>query len=139
MESRDMNAGGDHGGAGNNQEQDRYLPIANIGRIMKDSLKPRDDAKIAKDARETVQECVSDFITFITSEACDNCINEKRRTISGKDLIFALKQLGFERYCENLEAYRQKYEQVKRFQEEHAGVQQDGKGDAENENENNQL
>ena len=96
-------------------EGDRYLPIANIGRIMKDSLKQKDDAKIAKDARETVQECVSDFITFITSEACDNCINEKRRTISGKDLIFALRQLGFERYCDNLEAYSIKYEQVKKF------------------------
>ena len=37
-------------------EQDRFLPIANIGRIMKDAL-PKDTenpAKIAKDARETV-------------------------------------------------------------------------------------
>ena len=49
-----------------NKEQDRYLPIANIGRIMKQAL-PR-DAKIAKEARETVQECVSEFISFITSE-----------------------------------------------------------------------
>lgn len=57
----------DGGGAGEeNKEQDRYLPIANIGRIMKQAL-PR-DAKIAKEARETVQECVSEFISFITSE-----------------------------------------------------------------------
>ena len=35
-----------------NREQDRYLPIANIGRIMKDALP--NDAKIAKDAREIV-------------------------------------------------------------------------------------
>jgi histone H3/H4 len=35
-----------------NKEQDRYLPIANIGRIMKSAL-PK-DAKIAKEARETV-------------------------------------------------------------------------------------
>lgn len=49
-----------------NKEQDRYLPIANIGRIMKIAL-PK-DAKIAKEARETVQECVSEFISFITSE-----------------------------------------------------------------------
>ena len=49
-------------------EQDRYLPIANVGRIMKDALSSKKEAKIARDARETVQECVSDFITFITSE-----------------------------------------------------------------------
>ena len=59
MEKGDL--GGDE-----NKEQDRYLPIANIGRIMKQAL-PK-DAKIAKEARETVQECVSEFISFITSE-----------------------------------------------------------------------
>lgn len=31
--------------------------------------------KVAKDAKECVQECVSEFISFITSEACDRCIN----------------------------------------------------------------
>ena len=47
-------------------EPDRYLPIANISRIMKRALPA--NAKIAKDAKETVQECVSEFISFITSE-----------------------------------------------------------------------
>ena len=53
---------------GNVREQDRFLPIANISRIMKKALPA--NAKIAKDAKETVQECVSEFISFITSE-CD--------------------------------------------------------------------
>lgn len=48
------------------REQDRFLPIANISRIMKKALPG--NAKIAKDAKETVQECVSEFISFITSE-----------------------------------------------------------------------
>lgn len=48
------------------REQDRFLPIANISRIMKRNLPG--NAKIAKDAKETVQECVSEFISFITSE-----------------------------------------------------------------------
>ena len=47
-------------------EQDRYLPIANISRIMKRSIPAT--AKISKDAKECVQECVSEFIAFITSE-----------------------------------------------------------------------
>jgi len=46
----------------------RFLLIANIGRIMKKYLP--DNAKIAKDAKETVQECISEFISFITSKAC---------------------------------------------------------------------
>lgn len=48
------------------KEQDRFLPIANVARIMKKALP--DNAKIAKEAKETVQECVSEFISFITSE-----------------------------------------------------------------------
>eukprot|EP00889_Picochlorum_renovo_P004709 jgi/Picre1/31739/NNA_007090.t1 len=63
------------------REQDRYLPIANIGRIMKRSL-PK-NAKIAKDAKDVVQECVSEFISFITSEASDKCQREKRKTLMG--------------------------------------------------------
>ena len=48
------------------REQDRFLPIANISRIMKKALPT--NAKIAKDAKESVQECVSEFISFVTSE-----------------------------------------------------------------------
>ena len=72
------------------REQDRFLPIANISRIMKKSLPP--NAKIAKDAKETVQECVSEFISFITSEASDKCQREKRKTINGDDLLFEYTQ-----------------------------------------------
>ena len=34
---------------------------------------PLFQGKIAKDARECAQECVSEFISFITSEASDRC------------------------------------------------------------------
>lgn len=57
---------GEHSPRSNVREQDRYLPIANISRIMKKALPA--NGKIAKDAKETVQECVSEFISFITSE-----------------------------------------------------------------------
>jgi nuclear transcription Y subunit beta len=60
----DEEGDGEEGGAV--REQDRFLPIANISRIMKRALPA--NAKIAKDAKETVQECVSEFISFITSE-----------------------------------------------------------------------
>ena len=48
------------------REFDRLLPIANISRIMKTALP--EHAKVAKDAKECIQECVSEFIAFITSE-----------------------------------------------------------------------
>lgn len=57
---------GDHSPRSNVREQDRFLPIANISRIMKKAIPP--NGKIAKDSKELVQECVSEFISFITSE-----------------------------------------------------------------------
>merc|ERR1711977_750936 len=92
---------------GNVREQDRYLPIANISRIMKKSLP--NNAKIAK---ETVQECVSEFISFITSEASDKCQREKRKTINGEDLLWAMTTLGFEDYVEPLKVYLQKFREA---------------------------
>lgn len=89
------------------REQDRYLPIANIARIMKKVLPG--NAKIAKDAKESIQECVSEFISFITSEASDKCQQEKRKTINGDDLLWAMSTLGFEKYIEPLKSYLAKY------------------------------
>ncbi len=71
-----------------------------------------DNAKIAKDAKETVQECVSEFISFITSEACEKCKTEKRKTINGDDLLYAINTLGFENYVDILRLYLHKYREV---------------------------
>lgn len=97
-------------GEGHVREQDRFLPIANISRIMKKSLPS--NAKIAKDAKETVQECVSEFISFITSEASDKCQREKRKTINGDDLLWAMSTLGFEDYVEPLKLYLAKFREA---------------------------
>jgi len=88
-------------------DPDHMLPIANISRIMKQVLP--DNAKIAKDAKECVQECVSEFIQFVTSEASDKCRQEKRKTINGDDVIWALAALGFEKYVEPLKSYLHKW------------------------------
>jgi nuclear transcription Y subunit beta len=93
------------------RDQDRFLPIANIARIMKNVL-PR-NGKIAKEAKECVQECVSEFVSFITSEASDKCYQEKRKTINGEDIIFAMATLGFDNYIEPLKVYLQKYRDVR--------------------------
>ncbi|KAF7300386.1 CBFD-NFYB-HMF domain-containing protein [Mycena chlorophos] len=82
------------------REQDRFLPIANVARIMKAAV-PQ-STKIGKDAKECVQECVSEFISFITSEAADRSLAEKRKTIGGEDILFAMGALGFDNYAQVL-------------------------------------
>ncbi|KAL4441267.1 hypothetical protein ABPG77_011504 [Micractinium sp. CCAP 211/92] len=93
-------------------DQDRLLPIANISRIMKRALPG--NAKIAKDAKETVQECLSEFISFITSEASDKCQRERRKTINGDDLLWAMDTLGFDEYIAPLKAYLTKFREAEK-------------------------
>lgn len=92
------------------REQDRFLPIANVSKLMKKVVP--ENGKIAKDARECVQECLSEFISFITSEASDRCHNERRKTINGEDILFAMSTLGFDNYVEPLKLYLQKYRET---------------------------
>lgn len=92
------------------REQDRFLPIANVARIMKKSIPG--NGKIAKDAKECAQECVSEFVSFITSEASERCKTEKRKTINGDDILFAMSALGFENYVEPLKVYLKKYREL---------------------------
>jgi nuclear transcription Y subunit beta len=94
-------------------EYDRFLPVANIGRIIKNNL-PK-EVKLSKEAKETFQECVSEFISFITSEASDKCTLEKRKTINGDDIIFALSNLGFDHYNGILKIYLEKYRESQKL------------------------
>ncbi|KAL8054827.1 hypothetical protein ABFS82_04G017900 [Erythranthe guttata] len=89
------------------KEQDRLLPIANVGRIMKQILPP--SAKISKEAKETMQECASEFIGFVTGEASHKCHKEKRKTVNGDDVCWALSNLGFDDYSDSLKRYLIRY------------------------------
>ncbi|KAL2218869.1 CCAAT-binding factor complex subunit HapC [Thermoascus aurantiacus ATCC 26904] len=103
------------------KEQDRWLPIANVARIMKMALP--ENAKIAKEAKECMQECVSEFISFITSEASEKCQQEKRKTVNGEDILFAMTSLGFENYAEALKIYLTKYRETQSARGEHRNQQ----------------
>ncbi|TNN33519.1 Nuclear transcription factor Y subunit beta [Liparis tanakae] len=112
----------------NFREQDIYLPIANVARIMKNAVPQT--GKIAKDAKECVQECVSEFISFITSEASERCHQEKRKTINGEDILFAMSTLGFDMYVEPLKLYLQKFREAMKGEKGIPGVAVgDGLGD----------
>ncbi|KAF0407940.1 histone-fold-containing protein [Gigaspora margarita] len=104
------------------KEQDRFLPIANVARIMKRALP--DNAKIAKEAKECVQECVSEFISFITSEASDRCQQEKRKTINGEDILWAMQSLGFENYADALKIYLAKYRETTKIERSSANAKE---------------
>lgn len=86
------------------------MPIANVIRIMRKVLPTH--AKISDDAKETIQECVSEFISFITSEANDRCQKEQRKTITAEDVLWAMNKLGFDNYMDPLTIYLQRYRDI---------------------------
>lgn len=49
---------------------------------------------------------------FVTSRASDKCQREKRKTINGDDLLWAMTTLGFEEYIEPLKIYLMRYREV---------------------------
>ncbi|KAK1268748.1 Nuclear transcription factor Y subunit B-6 [Acorus gramineus] len=83
------------------------MPIANVIRIMRKVLPAH--AKISDDAKETIQECVSEYISFITAEANDRCRSEHRKTVTADDLLFSMSKLGFHDYVHPLSLYLRRY------------------------------
>ncbi|KAI5078459.1 hypothetical protein GOP47_0006130 [Adiantum capillus-veneris] len=96
--------------SGSGREQDRLMPIANVIRMMRKVLPAH--VKIADDAKDTIQECVSEFISFVTSEANDRCQREQRRTITAEDIMWAMLKLGFDDYIEPLSLYLQRFREL---------------------------
>lgn len=85
----------------------QLLPIANVVQIMKQILPP--GAKISKEAKETIQECATEFISFVTGEASDKCRKDNRKTLNGDDICWALSELGLDDYTEAILRYLHKY------------------------------
>ncbi|CAN1232942.1 Nuclear transcription factor Y subunit B-4 [Linum perenne] len=79
---------------------------------MKQVLPPT--AKISKEAKQTAQECATEFISFVTSEAADKCHKENRKTVNGDDICWALSNLGFDHYADAIVRYLHKYRMFER-------------------------
>ena len=98
------------------EKQNRLLPIATIRRMMKTALPGR--AGLTLDAQQCMQDCVSEFISFITSEAAEKREREKRRNeLTGDDILASMEGLGFENYAEALKIYLARYRENKQQME----------------------
>ncbi|KAG9150415.1 hypothetical protein Leryth_014581 [Lithospermum erythrorhizon] len=113
------------GDSDKDNDSNKFLPIANVTRIMKKALPAH--AKMSKEAKETVQECVSEFVSYITVEAIDKCQKEKKKTIQGDDLLVAMATLGFEDYANHLKVYLDKFREMEGVVKMSTG-RQDGSG-----------
>jgi len=82
------------------RQHEHHKPVANLLRIMRKILPPH--AKISDEAKETIQDCVSEYIMFITAEANDRCQQEHRKTVTADDVLWAMEKLGLDDYVHSL-------------------------------------
>ncbi|XP_012836455.1 PREDICTED: nuclear transcription factor Y subunit B-6-like [Erythranthe guttata] len=66
-------------------------------------------ARITDDAKEAIQECVSEFISFITTEANRRCHRDYRNTVTPEDVLATTVSLGFDDYLEPLTLFLNKH------------------------------
>ncbi|XP_037461684.1 nuclear transcription factor Y subunit B-8-like [Triticum dicoccoides] len=104
------------------REQDRLMPNANVIRIMRRALPAH--AKISDDAKEAIQECVSEFISFVTGEANERCRMQHRKTVNAEDIMWALNRLGFDDYVVPLSVF------LHRMRDPEAGTGRAAAGDS---------
>ncbi|KAK7293735.1 hypothetical protein RJT34_16608 [Clitoria ternatea] len=88
-------------------EDDMSMPIRNLMRIIRRMLPP--DAKVSDEAKEVIQMCVSEFISFITTEANNRCQKEHRKILTAEDLLGAMDTLGFDDYVQPLVLFLRRY------------------------------
>jgi hypothetical protein len=68
-----------------------------------------DGSRVALRLTDTVIPPLGFVSTYPASEKCQQ---EKRKTVNGEDILFAMTSLGFENYAEALKIYLSKYREV---------------------------
>ncbi len=70
-------------------------------------------AKLSKESREMMQECASEFVSFIVSEAAERAAEAKNKMVTPDDVLAALNTLGFESYVDPLTRFLGNYRAVR--------------------------
>ncbi|KAL6909638.1 hypothetical protein ACP4OV_001297 [Aristida adscensionis] len=89
----------------------KTIPTAILNRIMRQALPPR--AKVAGDAKESMDRCVAEFAAVVMSTAVQVAREERRVTVTGEDVVAAMGSLGFDDYVGPLAAYLRRYRELR--------------------------
>ncbi|CAH8621532.1 unnamed protein product [Schistosoma rodhaini] len=86
---------------------DLYLPNAVLLRIIRESLPER--TLVSREARSAISKSASSFILYVTSLASVHCEKSKRKTLTGSDILAALKEMQFDHFIPALNSFLDKY------------------------------
>lgn len=89
--------------------EDLNLPLSVVTRIVRDALP--DGVNVSKDARAALAKAASVFVLYATSCANNFAAKNKRKTVTGADIISAMEEMEFESFVDvltgSLEQFRQ--------------------------------
>ena len=68
------------------------------------------DVRLTADTRDLIAKCCSEFVECLSLEANEICEKDSKKTITPEHVLRALKNLGLERYLEDVSA---EYEKVR--------------------------
>eukprot|EP00939_MAST-03C_sp_MAST-3C-sp1_P004325 g4325.t1 len=89
------------------------IPNANVARILKEALPP--GVSVSKDARQAFSRAAGIFILYLSSTANDYCKINKHQTITVRNVMDAVEEIGFNDFSETL---RKCLESIKENQRE---------------------
>ncbi|XP_065068815.1 DNA polymerase epsilon subunit 3-like [Rhopilema esculentum] len=88
--------------------EDLNLPHAVITRLIKEVLP--DGVNVSKEARSAISRAASVFVLYTTSCANNLAQKQKRKTLTGQDVLTAMEEMEFEQFIEplkhSLEAFK---------------------------------
>ncbi|KAJ1918105.1 negative cofactor 2 transcription regulator complex subunit ncb2 [Mycoemilia scoparia] len=103
----------DYENSGAGVDDELSLPRATVYKLIGEML-PKDIA-CTKETRDMLIDCCNEFIHLVASESNDICEKESKKTIAPEHVLSALKDLGFEKYIEEVkEAYEEHQKQQKK-------------------------
>lgn len=109
--------------------EDLNLPMAVVTRIVKDALP--DGVAVSKEARTGLAKAASVFVLYVTSAATNIVKNNKKNTLTGQDVLEAMKDIEFDRFVEPLAESLEQYKQVMSAKKSSAAKKKDDSDDCE--------
>lgn len=88
---------------------DIALPKATVNKFANEVASSL-HVRLTADTRELIAECCTEFVQLLSSEANDICEKDKKKTITPEHVLRALRQLGLERFHQEV---KDEYERAK--------------------------
>ena len=88
------------------QDEHGALPLASIRHLMRRAVGGDEQAVVSNEASvAAVQQCTSEFLSFVVSEARIRVAKEGRTTVTYPDMVGALTSLGFKQFLEPVKVH----------------------------------